>query len=97
MSETLSHGCSHTDTADLCRILRDYVPFYIKNSIHLQDGRVQHHQAPPDDRVGDEEDRGQQHAGLHLQHQGEQAPDQGRGQEVVRYQRLQGQHSHQAS
>ncbi len=53
--------------------------------ISLQDGCPQHHQAPFDNRICDEEDRRQQHLGLPRQHQGQQAPDQGLRQEVVRH------------
>jgi len=54
-------------------------------------------EVPPDDGERDEEDRGQQHPGVHCGRALHQGPDPGRREEDVRHPVQEGQHAHQVS
>ena len=62
-----------------------------------QAGSVQDHQVPSDYRVSYEEDRGQQHAGIHRGQALQQASDTDGRQEALRHPSSKGQHPHQVN
>ncbi len=65
------------------------------HNLFVQAWPVCNHQIPADNRKRDEEDRREQHFGIHRSPESKQIPDQNCCQEAVRYWRVKGQHTNQ--
>lgn len=82
-------------TQDAATVARAEIPTQVRPA-RAPPRPPQSHHPPAKHRERDEEDRGEQHAGVHLRRQGQQEADQGGVEEALRCRLCQDQHADQA-